>query len=476
MITATDRHQICLCACMGGFFALCCICVNLFSPFDDSISEMHFNITEGGGRMERFEAALTEHSRAIERFVRFRIANPADAEDVLQEVYAAAVAGYAALRDAEHVKPWLIGIARNKCMDFLRRKYRRSEIPLDDAEHFAVTPSFARSHDSPVLDTLEQLSPQDQTILRLCYFQQLPQQEIARQLGIPLGTVKSRLHAARERFRAAFPVKLKGENMSAIMPRVLPDYTIIPSAQPPFECKWEELMGWFIVPRLGEKLSWAMYDFPERIRTEADDMAVVGRAIVHGIEGVEIEVRTHDPMESNQTGDSSQYVQRSFVAQLTDTHCRILSETHERGGVKYMYTFLDGDDFLNNWGFGEDNCGNETNLHPKGLVTREGSVLTTHTAEPALDVVGRYTVTIGGKTYDTICVVLTDSMYEEGTISEQFIDQNGRTVLWRRFNADDWRQDRYGKTWSEMLPENETLTLDGKTYVHWYDCITSYIL
>ena len=240
--------------------------------------------------------------------------------------------------------------------------------------------------------------------------------------------------------------------MHSIMPKILPDYTITLSELPPFPCKWEELMGWFIVPKLGEKLSWAMYDFPDRLRTEADDLTVVGRAMVHGIEGVEINVHTYDPMENNQTGDSTEYVQRSFVAQLTDTHCRILSETHEQGGLKYMYTFLDGDAFLDNWGFGPDNCGNETHLHPKGDITREGNILTTRDGQRELmDVVGRYTVTICGKTYDTICVMMHEA-YMGGMVSEQFIDRNGRTVLWRRFNADDWHIGHYGKPWTELLP------------------------
>lgn len=428
--------------------------------------------------METFEQACSECRNAVERFVRYRISHPADAEDVLQEVLSAAVASYAALKEPANFKPWLIGIARNKCADYLRRKYRRSEIPLADAERIAVIPPrFAATRDSLVLDTLDKLSPQDQQILRMCYWQQLPQQEIACRLGLPLGTVKSRLHHARERFRAAFPRKPKGEtDMHTIMPKTLPEYTIIPSTLPPFECKWEELMGWFIVPKLGEKLSWAMYDFPERIRTEADDLTVVGRAMIHGIEGVEIEVHTHDPMSNNQTGDDDKYVQRSFIAQLTDTHCRILAETHTQGGVKRTYTYLDGDEFLSNWGFGKDNCGNETNLKPKGDITREGNIITTREGQRELmDVTGRYTVTINGRSYDTICVIMHEA-YMGGMVSEQFIDKNGKTVLWRRFNADDWHFDHYGRTWSEMLPDSETLTINGKTYVHWYDCITSYIL
>lgn len=92
-----------------------------------------------------------------------------------------------------------------------------------------------------------------------------------------------------------------------------------------------------------------------------------------------------------------------------------------------------------------------------------------------LDIVGRYNVTIGGKTYDTVCVVDCYT-YIDGAITEQYLDKNGRTVLWRRFNRNDWAFPRYQKLWTEMLPDNECLTVNGETYVHWYDCITDYIL
>lgn len=52
-------------------------------------------------------------------------------------------------------------------------------------------------------------------------------------------------------------------------------------------------------------------------------------------------------------------MERRFVAQLTDTHSRYLAESHMEKGVRKCYTFLDGEAFLNNWGFGQDNCGNE---------------------------------------------------------------------------------------------------------------------
>lgn len=262
-------------------------------------------------------------------------------------------------------------------------------------------------------------------------------------------------------------------NTLEIMPEYIPEYKIEKSPLEPFPVKWEEMMGWFIVPRLGEKLSWAMYDFPEKKKTEEDLMEVAGRAMVHGIEGVEIHATAFDPMENNATGENP--VHRTFVAQLTDTHARILAESHYEDGIRKFYTFLDGDDFLNNWGFGEDNCGNEVNLVPKGIITRDGDNITCKGFRNVLDVVGRYTVTIGGKVYDTVCVIDIEN-YQEGVASEQYLDGSGRTILWRRFNADNWALSRYKTPWSELLPENEIVYVNGNKFVHWYDCVTSYIL
>lgn len=67
------------------------------------------------------------------------------------------------------------------------------------------------------------------------------------------------------------------------------------------------------------------------------------------------------------------------------------SESHYVGDEKYYYTFLDADDFLPNWGFGEDNCGNEINIKPNDIISREGKTITCRADIPAdLDVVGRY--------------------------------------------------------------------------------------
>ncbi len=453
--------------------------------------------------MNDFDALLKQNYGPLERFVRFRMEGTGDAEDLLQEICLAAWRNFPTLRDPEKFKPWLLQIARNQCRNYYAAR-KPAPVSLEAAGDWlaaeqaathGVWPSVTAAHAAPttpawpleadtpamaVHDTLDQLVARDREILELSYFVRLPQAAIAEQLRIPLGTVKSRMHTAKARFRSLYPYPQKGENEMKDLPEIMPAYTIQADGRLPFPVKWEETMGWFIVPKEGETCRWAMYDFPARTRTMTVELAVEGKAKVHGIEGVRIRSVEHDPAPSEQIGDQ-QDVERFFVAQLTPTHCRLLAESHTaEDGTREYYTFLDGDDFLDNWGFGPDNCGNETDLRAKGLIRQEetpaGPVITAARSGWPLDVVGRYTVTINGKSYDTVCLWDIECYAQDGTASQQFLDQSGRTILWRRFNRDDWAQADFKKPWTELLPENERVTINGRTYVHWYDCITDYIL
>ena len=427
--------------------------------------------------MQDFEELLTTCLPALERFVKYKIGDREDAEDLIQECCEAALQKKETLRELSSIKPWLLSIARNKCTDYYRAKARRMELPIEELSETSLTTGlYGRSGHQAVSETLERLGDKEKQILYLYYFRELPQDQIAERLGLPLGTVKSRLYYAKRKFKETYPrrAESKGGNEMKKLPEVMPEYSIEASQLPPFRVRWEEIMGWFIVPRIGEKLSWAMYDFPERKRTELCELEVTGRAEVHGIEGVEIRSLESDPMACNSAGGQNP-VERRLIAQLTDSHCRLLAHEVTENGVKRLSTFLDGDDFNVNWGFGENNCGNEVELASKGDIVREGNAIRTADKTFLLDVVGRFTVTINGRSFDTVCVMDVNT-YDSGMASEQYLDKNGRTVLWRRFNRDDWQFESYRKHWTELLPDNERLSVNGETYVHWYDCITDYIL
>lgn len=423
--------------------------------------------------MDRFETLLDANRLPVERWVKFHVSGP-DAEDILQETYLAAYEAFPGLKDEAAFRPWLLSIARNKWRDWYRRQARCPETPVEELPD-AAAPEGA---DTAVEETLNRLSHRDARMLRLFYLERLPQREIARLLSIPEGTVKSRLSVARDRFRAAYPYPPKGEKNMKKLPLYLPPYEVRWTNEAPFPVVWEEMLGWGIVPRLGETLVWGMYDLPSRKLDVAYDMAVTGKARVHGLEGVRFTARVIEPKPELAEGDlmlepvaASGAAQETwtFVGQLQDGHTRFLSAERVEDGVCALTTFLDGDEFLANWGFGEDNRGNSIHPTAQGLIRRDGSAYSA-AREGVLDVVGRCQLTLSGKDHDCIAIMdLTGA--GEGVASLQFLDHDGRTLLWQRYNRDDWALDRYGKRWSELLPENERITVNGVTYVHWYDCL-----
>lgn len=426
--------------------------------------------------MDEFEKLLRENLVSIQRYVNYKINNKHDAEDLVQDICLAATMNFGSLKNTASFKSWLIGIANHKCNDYYRQKAKDMNISLDAlSESMFSTGRLGVTEHNTVRDTLDSLADKEKQILYLYFFKNLSQEDIANKLSVPLGTVKSRLHYAKEKFKRHYPYKetSKGEKIMKKLPEYLPEYKIVKSELEPFTVKWEELQGWLMVPRVGNELTWGLFDMPSRKRTEYTEMKALGKAEIHGIEGVEISAIQYGAEDYYRTGLSDK-TERRFVAQLTATHCRYLAESHIENGVRKLYTFLDGDEFINNWGFGEDNCGNEVNLYSKGLLKRNNNIINGHTDKEVVDIVGRYTVTIGGKAYDTVCV-MDIQCFNDGVASEQYLDKNGRTVLWRRFNKNDWGYKRYGKPWTEMLPNNETLIINGETYVHWYDCITDYI-
>jgi len=420
--------------------------------------------------VSEFEKLLQENFVPLQRYVKFKINNKHDAEDIIQDVCLTATVKFDSLKNPTAFKSWVIGIAGHKCNDYYRQKAKNMNISLESLSESAFVMSrVGVAEQNIVRDTVDALGDKEKQILYLYFFKNLSQEEIAKHLAIPIGTVKSRLHYAKEKFKQHYPCKetSKGDTTMKKLPEYLPEYKIEKSDLAPFSVKCEELMGLCILPRLNEKVTWGTYDIPSRKMIDYSNTAVIGKAEVHGIEGVEIFTKQHNCSSNKET-------ETYFVAQLTDTHCRYLAENHVENGIRKYFTFLDSEIFMNNWGFGEDNCGYKTNIVSQGTIKRADQNIEVSGNDELIDVVGRYTVTMNGKSYDTVCV-MDIGHFKNRIAIEQYLDKDGRTILWRRFNKNNWALKRYGKLWTELLPQNERLIINGEIYVHWYDCITDYI-
>jgi RNA polymerase sigma-70 factor (ECF subfamily) len=134
------------------------------------------------------------------------VGNTADAEDVVQETFSGAFLAMSGFEGRSSVRTWLSRILVKQAAKWRRRRNVRRTVALD-ASTPGPNPEMSLRID--VLGTLETLSPEHREVIALREFQGLSYEEIAEVLGVPRGTVESRLFRARqelrERLRAYLP-------------------------------------------------------------------------------------------------------------------------------------------------------------------------------------------------------------------------------------------------------------------------------
>jgi RNA polymerase sigma factor (sigma-70 family) len=165
-------------------------------------------------RAQRGDTAAYEEIVHRYQQVAFRTAyvitgSAADAEDAAQEGFVKAYRALASFRPGAEPRPWLLRIVANEARNRVRSTGRRHQLELRLAEGFrpggaAPSPEAAtiaaedRRH---LLSMVNELSEDDRLVVASRYFLELSGEETAAALGIPEGTVKSRLSRALARLR-----------------------------------------------------------------------------------------------------------------------------------------------------------------------------------------------------------------------------------------------------------------------------------
>lgn len=133
------------------------------------------------------------------RVARLIVGDPTEAADATHDAFVAAWRGWPGLRDRSRLDAWFGRILVNTCRNHVRRLRRRSVVDIGEA---LATPDPVRSPQLAVDDRSElepaflRLTPDQREVLVLRYYLDLPVDQIAARLGIPSGTVKSRIHNA----------------------------------------------------------------------------------------------------------------------------------------------------------------------------------------------------------------------------------------------------------------------------------------
>jgi RNA polymerase sigma-70 factor, ECF subfamily len=120
--------------------------------------------------------------------------------DVLQEVWLKVVRSIRKLKDPGSLKPWLYAITHGIAVDRIRRDYSRERVEGSQVEEFdqAVEPSFANEDAAVIHQALSQIGIKHREVLVLYFLQDLSIDEVASVIGCSSGTVKSRMHYAKQ--------------------------------------------------------------------------------------------------------------------------------------------------------------------------------------------------------------------------------------------------------------------------------------
>lgn len=175
------------------------------------------------GQTEAFGALVRRYERELYGYLRRYLGDASLAEDVFQNTFLQVYVKSGQYEAGRPVRPWLYTIATNQAIDALRRNGRHQLLSLDqqreelsDGEFSSLVETLEGGGPGP-LESAQQKERRHQIrasvdrlpeflrqVLILAYYQGLKYREIADILGIPVGTVKSRLHAALVKLQEAW--------------------------------------------------------------------------------------------------------------------------------------------------------------------------------------------------------------------------------------------------------------------------------
>jgi len=182
-------------------------------PADSELLRRHLE-----GDPDAFALLIARYRRELFNFLAKFTGDATLADDIFQETFLQVHVSAGAFDMTRRLKPWLFTIAANKARDAIRSRKRRQAAPLDapvggEADSrgsFAdllpadiPAPGEALSNHETrraVQKVVEDMPENLRMVLLLSYFHEFPYKDIAEMLGVPLGTVKSRLHAAVRMF------------------------------------------------------------------------------------------------------------------------------------------------------------------------------------------------------------------------------------------------------------------------------------
>jgi len=173
------------------------------------------------GETDAFEILVQRHQKTIFNLIYRMLGDYDDAAEVAQEVFLSAYRSIAQFRGDANFSTWLYRIAINHASTRRRSLANASQRsmalgardPVDDRHPDPMDAVMQKEIQQRVQAALNCLSPDDATLILLRDMQDVPYEEVAKMLHLPLGTVKSRLYRARQTLKAKLAPYFRGKEL-----------------------------------------------------------------------------------------------------------------------------------------------------------------------------------------------------------------------------------------------------------------------
>jgi RNA polymerase sigma-70 factor (ECF subfamily) len=176
-----------------------------------------------GGQSAAFAELVQRYQHELFSFLQRFVSDAAIAEDLFQEAFIQVHRNARTFDTTRRFRPWLFTIAANKARDYLRSSGRRATQSLDNQTDDDAATTFmdlmasdtppppdeltTAEHIAQVQEVLQGMPTIYREVLLLSYFHRFAYKQMSEILNVPLGTVKSRLHAALALFAKAFQAR-----------------------------------------------------------------------------------------------------------------------------------------------------------------------------------------------------------------------------------------------------------------------------
>jgi RNA polymerase sigma-70 factor (ECF subfamily) len=149
------------------------------------------------GRAEALNLLISRWQKRLWQHAHQLVRDTEAAWDVTQQSWIGIIKGLPKLDDPANFRAWAYRITTNKAIDWIKKSKKAKHVGLDEVQD----KQHEDKKDSDIKELLEKLDLEKRTVLSLYYFEQLSISDISMALNIPKGTVKSRLHNARNELK-----------------------------------------------------------------------------------------------------------------------------------------------------------------------------------------------------------------------------------------------------------------------------------